>query len=319
MLLNLRNKLLVIQHLGAAVRRTSGQLIQAVLVLAACDTPSPAPSLPTATAAAPTAQPSTPAAQPSRMPAPPARANERIRTVDGATMLRVEAGAFVRGSSEGDEDESPARTVHVTAFWIDRLEVSVAQYERCVAASACRPPPAAPNKAATAECNWGHADRRDHPVNCVTWQEAVDYCRWAGAALPTEAQWEKAARGSDARRYPWGSEQATCEHTVMPQRGVAGCGRKTTWPVGTKPRDESPFGVRDMSGNVREWVADHYGEKYYATSPDRDPTGPERGWAKTLRGGSWEVHNDQHMRAANRYRFKPDFRFHGAGFRCAGE
>ena len=305
-------KPLIIQHLESSVRRISGQLIQAVLVLAACDTPTTAPSLPApTTVAAPSSEP-----KKTEPAAPAASPNERVRDEDGATMLRVQAGAFVRGSSDGDDDESPPRTIHVAAFWIDRLEVSVAQYAQCVGASACAAP-IAPKKAATAECNWGREDRRDHPVNCVTWQEAVDYCRWAGAVLPTEAQWERAARGSDGRRYPWGNEPATCEHTVMPERGVAGCGRKTTWPVGTKPRDQSPFGLRDMSGNVREWVADYYGEKYYTTSVDRDPTGPDKGWAKALRGGSWEVHNEQHMRAANRYRFKPDFRFHGAGFRCA--
>ncbi len=231
----------------------------------------------------------------------------------------VEAGDLVRGSAEGggDADEVPPRKIFVAAFWIDRVEVSVAQYAKCVADEDACAAVIAPEKAATAECNWGKSERLNHPVNCLTWAEAVDYCTWAGAALPTEAQWEKAARGSDARRYPWGNESATCERTVMPERGVAGCGRKTTWPVGDKAEDESPYGVRDMSGNVREWVADFYGEHYYAKSVDRDPTGPRAGWARALRGGSWEVHDDKHMRAANRYRFKPDFRFHGAGFRCA--
>jgi formylglycine-generating enzyme required for sulfatase activity len=240
-------------------------------------------------------------------------------TSAAAEMRRVDGGPYLRGSAKGvgDDDEIPVQRVTVSTFLIDRHEVTVKQYAACVAAGACAEP-VVTKKAATAECNWARNGRDDHPINCVTWEEADAYCRWKGARLPTEAEWEKAARGTDGRLYPWGNEPATCEHTVMPDpQNRAGCGRKTTWPVGSKPKDESPYGVRDLSGNVREWVADFYDEKYYQRSPTKDPKGPTKGWARALRGGSWEVHDTLHMRAANRYRFQPDFRFHGAGFRCA--
>ena len=250
---------------------------------------------------------------------PPSAPGARVRERDGAAMVFVPAGPFVRGSPKGvgDDDEFPPRRVNVGAFLIDRLEVTVAQYRACTAAGACSEP-SAKKGAATDACNWGAPERDAHPVNCVVWQEAADYCRWVEAALPTEAQWEKAARGPDGRLYPWGNEPASCSFAVMPTAtGVAGCGEKSTWPAGTMAADESPYGARDMSGNVREWVADFYDEHAYEKGPSDDPRGPPTGWARALRGGSWEVHDPAHMRAANRYRFQPTFRFHGAGFRCA--
>ena len=253
---------------------------------------------------------------------PPSKpGDKRAREVDGAEMVFVPAGEFIFGSPKdvGDPDETPQRRVTLAAFFIDRLETTRAQFARCVDAGTCKAP-IAEDGAATKACNWPHAVRQDHPINCVTYQDAVDYCGWAGARLPTEAEWEKAARGGDGRAYPWGNSAATCELAVVPTpAGLTGCGAKTTGVVGSKPAGASPYGALDMSGNVWEWVSDFYVEDYYAKAPSTDPKGPAQGGARSLRGGAWEVHDMLHLRTSNRYRFAPAKRFHALGIRCASD
>ena len=229
---------------------------------------------------------------------------------DGAPMVSVPAGTFLRGSSSGDADEKPQRRVYLSAFSIDKHEVTVAQYRRCVRGGRC-------SKAKTGTyCNWSQSGRGQHPLNCVNWAQAKAYCAWAGKRLPTEAEWEKAARGTDGRTYPWGNAQASCQRAVM-REGGSGCGKKSTWPVGSKsPAGDSPYGAQDMAGNVWEWTADWYGKSYYSGAPVRNPEGPSAGPGRVVRGGSWDS-IARYVRAANRSYSTPADRTSNLGFRCA--
>jgi formylglycine-generating enzyme required for sulfatase activity len=202
------------------------------------------------------------------------------RGQDDAPMVTVPAGP------------TPPRRGRLDAFAIDRHEVTVAQYRRCVQAGACREPGGSP------ACNWTRADRSRHPVNCVDWNQARAYCAWAGKRLPSEAEWEKAARGARARAYPWGDAPPDCARAAM-----SGCTRHTA-PVGSRsPRGDSPYGLWDMAGNVWEWVSDSHG------------SGPQ-GRARVCRGGSWQDDADE-LRATSRDHAAPTYRHVDLGFRCA--
>ncbi len=244
-----------------------------------------------------------------------------------AEMVRIPEGSFIMGSEGVEGDEVPMRTVFMNAFYIDKYEVTVAQYRACVESGGC--PELRLGSGAYLHsyefpyCNWGHSGRDNYPVNCINWFEADRYCRWAGKRLPTEAEWEKAARGTDGRRFPWGDEQATCEHIVMDEGGD-GCGRERTWPVGSKPAGASPYGVMDMSGNVWEWTADWYAFDFYGRGVDVDPynnveeKGPIGARLKVLRGGSWADQSSLLHRTANRLGYQADTHpDYTVGFRCA--
>jgi len=221
---------------------------------------------------------------------------------DGAVALWVPAGEFIMGSDDGADDEKPQRTVYLDGFWMYRTEVTVGQYRKfCSQMGREMPDPP----------SWGWKD--DHPVVCVTWDDAKAYADWAGVQLPTEAQWEKAARGTGGREYPWGNtfdaSKAVCS---------VGLSRSSTAPVGSIPSGASPFGCLDMSGNVWEWCADRYDGSYYSGAPSRNPTGPPSGLEpRVLRGGSWFGYNSDYLRAANRGNLMPDFRLNDYGFRCS--
>jgi formylglycine-generating enzyme required for sulfatase activity len=240
-------------------------------------------------------------------------------------MILVPAGTFIRGSEDGDSDELPIRTIYQNAFYIDKYEVTVADYRACVVAGRCVQPEkflGPPNTYEEDFCNGRRTDRDNHPINCMRWWEADQYCKWAGKRLPTEAEWEKAARGTDGRRFPWGEEQANCDRAVIDDGGD-GCGRESTWPVGSFPSGASPYGVMDMSGNVWEWVSDWYDRDYYAQAPDQNPYN-NRPQAlvekppKVLRGGSWADQTEVIHRTANRVQYDPNTSpDYTVGFRCA--
>jgi len=238
-------------------------------------------------------------------------------------MVYVPAGRFLMGSEDdpdADDDEYPQHAVYLDAFWMDQTEVTNAHYRLCVESGTCRAPTA---------CDWGEPtyfdqSKTDHPVVCVSWQDAEDYCGWVAKRLPTEAEWEKAARGTDGRIYPWGNEfdchranlddETELDDYVVP--GGEGCdGFSRTAPVGRFLSGASPYGALDMAGNVWEWVADWYDEDYYSRSPDRNPMGPNSGEHGTLRGGSWSPIRIR-ARCANRYWINPVYRFENNGFRC---
>jgi formylglycine-generating enzyme required for sulfatase activity len=222
------------------------------------------------------------------------------------SMALVPAGEFTMGSTVGDPDEFPAHKVYVNTFFIDKHQLSVAQYARFLEDTLHEGPP-----------EWNVMNRTQHrnrPVTNVDWVEAEAYCKWAGKRLPTEAEWEKAARGTDGRTYPWGNE---------PPTGIRVNAGRAIWsnhaaltPGGTFEEGKSPYGVYDMAGNAWEWVSDWYDQDYYKTSNPQNPTGPTTGMHKVIRGGSWGS-GPKDLRASDRNTHLPSFRGLGTGFRCA--
>jgi formylglycine-generating enzyme required for sulfatase activity len=239
-------------------------------------------------------------------PVAPQADTTQTRSKDGMTMLYVPAGDFAMGTDYGYSDnEKPMHTVTLEAYWIDRTEVTNAQFRMCVEAGACQ----APTTCDRGEPTYNDGAKTDHPVVCVDWNQALAYCEWAGVRLPTEAEWEKAARGTDGRKYPWGPV-ADCSKAQARE-----CGGQTV-PVGSKAAGASPYGALDMAGNVYEWVNDWYHRNYYDVSPDSNPPGPASGSDKVLRGGRWDsIWID--VRASNRIDHSPTERSHYIGFRCA--
>jgi formylglycine-generating enzyme required for sulfatase activity len=222
------------------------------------------------------------------------------------SMALVPAGEFTMGSATGDADERPVHKVYVNAFFMDMHQLSVAQYARFIEATHHEVPP-----------DWGTMNRPQHqnrPVANVDWEDAVTYCKWAGKRLPTEAEWEKAARGTDGRTYPWGNEHPSRLHATAGKEIWSSHTALT--PVGTFEEGKSPYGVYDMAGNVWEWVSDWYDQDYYKTSPQQNPAGPPSGSYKVIRGGSWGSNADG-LRSAERETHVPSFRGFGTGFRCA--
>lgn len=218
-------------------------------------------------------------------------------------MVLIPSGKFLMGFDGRDLDQRPEHEVYLAAFWIDLTEVTNTQYLACVNDGGCKPP---------GESEYFRDESlNDHPVMYVSWYDARDFCAWAGKRLPTEAEWEKAARGEDARVFPWGDSPAN-ERLANFDDNV----NKTT-PVGSYPAGASPYGVLDMAGNVWEWVNDWYSIDYYRSSPDEIPTGPAIGDRKVLRGGSWFSLVDIVLRTHIRKKRQPEIRDYGTGFRCA--
>ncbi|MFQ5895967.1 MAG: formylglycine-generating enzyme family protein [Nitrospinota bacterium] len=215
-------------------------------------------------------------------------------------MVFVPPGPFLQGSAEGPYHEGPARQVVLDAFFIDLTEVSNEAYGRFRRATGNR----APRYASDAALN-----RPNQPVVGVDWFEAAAYCAWAGKRLPTEAEWEKAARGPEGRRYPWG--EAFAPEKV---NGLGASGGPE--PVGGRPGGASPYGALHMAGNVWEWVADFYADHYYRRAPARNPLGPPSGFLRVIKGGSYR-NGPEHLRAAVRFRLDPVVRWKSVGFRCA--
>jgi formylglycine-generating enzyme required for sulfatase activity len=242
-------------------------------------------------------------AQPAPAPPAPAPATPPAlkNAVDGAEMVLVPAGSFMMGSERGHGDEQPPHRVSLSSFAIYKYEVTNEQYEAfCKATGHPRA-----RFAGTAKFN-----KPNQPVVGVTWEDAVAYARWAGARLPTEAEWEYAARGTDNRLYPWGNQRPNKQRAHFDQNPNTDAAA----PVGTYPQGASPFGCLDMAGNAWEWVADYYAYDYYRQSPEQDPRGPEQGVRRVLRGGCWGFPSE--VRATYRFYEKPDFAANYAGFRC---
>ena len=237
-------------------------------------------------------------------------------------MVYVPAGPFGMGSGWNDPsaevDEWPQHEVYLDAFWIDRTEVTNAQYKQCLEEGGCSLPfvPEWYERIAITFV--------DYPVTYVNWYQADAYCRWAGKRLPTEAEWEKAARGTDEHVYPWGNEfdgtklnycDVNCElehRDVRYDDGYVGVA-----PVGSYPAGASPYGALDMAGNVWEVVADWWGKDYYDRSPQANPQGPDSGTMRVSRGGG---HNSVRELVRSTNRGKGDLDSSGgdvSGFRCA--
>ena len=235
-------------------------------------------------------------------------------------MRLVPAGEFTMGSDEAASptEEKPAHEVYLDAFYIDKYEVTNKLYKACVDAGTCQPP--LDFSSATRSSYYGNSQFDNYPVIYVGWNMAKTYCEWRGAQLPTEAQWEKAARGTDARTYPWG-ERISCDKANYWPKDEACIG--DTAQVGTYESNVSPYGVYDMAGNVLEWVADWYSPTYYRHSPISNPLGPDSGSGeeRVFRGGSW-MSSDHHVRTAarhwpwNSFGHVPHYS-QDLGFRCA--
>jgi iron(II)-dependent oxidoreductase len=225
---------------------------------------------------------------------------------DGAEMILIPAGEFIMGSPEGEgnDDEHPQHTVFLDAFYIDKYEVTNAQYKKFMDATG--------HKAPLSWNSEGPFYQPSQPVVGVNWYDAAAYAKWAGKRLPTETEWEKAARGTDGRKYPWGNEwdSSKCNSNVN------GDGYKYIAPVGSFPAGASPYGVMDMAGNVFEWCADWYDGDYYSRTPQKNPKRSDSGDWRVMRGGAW-YYDANVLRCALRGNREPTFAILHIGFRCA--
>jgi formylglycine-generating enzyme required for sulfatase activity len=220
---------------------------------------------------------------------------------DSAILVYVPEGEFTMGAnyqpsdlygSPSFSDNQPQHTVTLDAFWIDQTEVTNRQYTECVSAGECAPPVSI--KSRTRSSYYGNPEFDNYPVIFVDWNKATTYCSWAGRRLPTEAEWEKAARGEDAFIYPWGNE-APNDSLLNYNSPV-----RDTTEVGKYPNGKSIYGAYDMAGNVWEWANDWFGSFYYQNSPASNPLGPTSGETRVLRGGSWYF-EDGSLRSIFRY------------------
>ena len=222
------------------------------------------------------------------------------------SMVLVPAGEFTMGSANGDADERPPHQVYLDSFLIDRHEVTVEQYAAFLQETG--------NSAPSDWRTMNQPSNKKRPVSNVDWADAAAYCKWAGKRLPTEAEWEKAARGTDGRLYPWGNEPPTPRHANYGQTGSSNNGALA--PVGSFEEGKSPYGVYDMAGNVWEWVSDWYDHDYYKGSQQRNPEGPPTGGFKGIRGGAWNS-SPRALRSSDRYWDPPTFRSqYLPGLRC---
>lgn len=234
-------------------------------------------------------------------------------TINGAEMVLVPSGCFMMGSENGDPDEQPLHRVCLSAFWIDRYEVSNGQYRECIEAGDCTTP----------EGFDEGAEFDNYPVVSVSWQQAQDYAEWRGGRLPTEAEWEYAARGPDALEYPWGNtwqgwQTNFCDRLCTDDQrdDSVDDGFEFSAPVDSYPEGVSWVGAYNLSGNVWEWVSDRHLPDYYASLGEetQDPQGPRDGTSRVFRGGSW-IDTEYEARSAYRSADSPDVRYGTLGFR----
>jgi sulfatase modifying factor 1 len=239
---------------------------------------------------------------------------------DRAPMVEIPSGSFPMGVPPGDRDggrdEYPRHEVLLDTFWIDQFEVTNGRYVEFVKSAGHRVPqnPTNPTR------NLWQGDSiteslAERPVINVDWFDADAYCKWVGKRLPTEAEWEKAAKGTSDRRFPWGNVEPTAKHLNYNQRWI---GEKTLMPVGSYEAGKSPYGVYDVVGNVWEWVNDWYDARYYEKSPSKNPTGPQEGTKKVIRGAGWQNETPT-VRIFTRVDSDPSMRNESTGFRCAAD
>ena len=229
------------------------------------------------------------------------------------SWVNISGGTFDMGSEDGFQSEQPVHSVTVPTFEISKTQVTVAQYEDCVRAGVCTEP------STDTRCNWKDPGYEDHPVNCITWNQARGFCEWAGGRLPSEAEWEYAARSRGQNiTYPWGDESATCSYAVMNDDGDWGCGSSRTRPVCSIVEGNTDQGLCDMAGNVWEWLEDDWHSDYIGAPNDgsawvENPRVPNR----ILRGGSYTNSDAAHLRATHRVGGHAHGDNHTDGFRCA--
>lgn len=241
----------------------------------------------------------------------------RTRQKDGMEQVYVPAGNFIMGSEAGDtdasDDEKPERTVYLDAYWIDKYEVTNGLYQKCVAEGKCDPP--ATIESYSQNSYYGNPSYDNYPVISVSWYDANKYCQWAGGGLPTEAQWEKAARGEDGRKYSWGNAEPDCSKAnyVDGDSFENACVGDTS-KVGSYDSGNSPYEAMDMAGNVWEWVNDWWADEYDKNATS-NPQGPATGEYKVIRGGGWDSY-DRYIRTAYRVSDNPNNRYYSLGFRC---
>jgi formylglycine-generating enzyme required for sulfatase activity len=256
-------------------------------------------------------------------------------------MVYVPEGEFTMGNDKGSANEQPQHIVYLDAYWIDRTEVTNAMFALFVEATGYQTDAEKQGDAWIFDgtgwsevqgADWQHpqgpatnlTNLENHPVVNVSWNDATAYCEWAGARLPSEAEWEKAARGTDGRTYPWGEQEPAGnllnfgDVNLYPDSAdkSANDGYKFTAPVGSYPAGASPYGALDMAGNVWEWVNDWYRETYYRSAPTSNPSGPINGEGRVLRGGSWN-HDVLDIRSSMRIWVNPSDAIDNFGFRCA--
>lgn len=245
---------------------------------------------------------------------------ELLTGKDGAPMILIQAGLFPMGVPFGDRDggrdEYPRHDVFVDTFAIDKFEVTNGRYLEFVKSAGHRVPQNPKNPMRNLWQGDNITDSlADRPVINVDWFDADAYCKWAGKRLPTEAEWEKAAKGTSDRRFPWGNVEPTAKHLNYNQRWI---GEKTLMPVGSYEAGKSPYGAYDMAGNVWEWVNDWYDPRYYEKSPNKNPKGPESGTKKVIRGAGWPNETPS-VRIFTRVESDPTLRNESTGFRCAAD
>jgi formylglycine-generating enzyme required for sulfatase activity len=233
-------------------------------------------------------------------------------------MMYIVSTNFLMGcdktnDSKCDENIEKKHNVHLSSFQMDKYEITVSKYKECVDNNACTAPT---SNTINSLCNYGSFSRLEHPINCVTWQQASDYCSFVNKKLPSEAQWELAATGnSDYKIYPWGNKTPSCEYAIIYDQS-SGCDRGRTAIVGSKEIGKSPYGIYDLAGNVWEWTIDTYDENFYSNSITNNPINTAPGTYKVVRGGTWDLNLKSTLR--NKYRgyaipekFSPSI-----GFRC---
>ena len=237
---------------------------------------------------------------------------------DGAPMILIPAGPYIMGSNDGLPNERPEHTVTLDSYYVDQYEVTLSLYRKFLESTKQESPSTWDDEAATTV--------GDRPATGMKWQSASAYCQWAGKRLPTEAEWEKAARGTDGRRYPWGDMQPFVDIAnynrgmwvneaitlVAVTSGLEGMSVRH----GLKEGGKSPFGLFHMAGNAAEWVADWYGRDYYQRTPEKNPSGPATGEKRVIRGGSW-ADLPAALRVTARVSAEADYAARTIGFRCA--